>query len=455
MPESDVATHTNGPRVGPSITDLLSDLNKYLSVALQNLKSQGPDLKQALQDDYHLPDPETLKLAARAVDLMHQIQLLLDPPVLILADHFLGISREEHLQVQKKKTVSLANTALFKGYVRSKCLSAAVDRGVADALEKGPLTIDELAEATKSREDRLDQVLRILSTCGIFHRDNTVESYSNTPASSLLRSGHRDQWHNWARLYGSQFYDIARGIPDSTRGEAARSAAQINYNTDDNMFSFFHARGWMPELHRTLGGGAAAQMPGILEDYPWHEVANELIVDIGCGSGAFLAGLLRRYGTIKGGLYDLPHVVEHIRPFFRSGGEYSDVANQIPEGNLSGGDFFESVPPSAVYTMKWCLHDWKDAQATEILKSIRRAVVTGPTSRLIVLESILSDDYSSRLSQYGNINMMMTADGQERTEGQWRGLAYDSGWKIDKIWDLRGAWVKALDFRPASDWSQS
>lgn len=339
--------------------------------------------------------------------------------------------------------------------MRSKCLSAAVERGVPDALENGPLSVEELAEATKSRGDRLNQVLHILSTAGIFHRDEMTNSYSNSPASSLLRSGHRDQWHNWARLYGNQFYDIARGIPESTRGDAVRWAAQINYETDDNMFSFFKARGWVPELHRTLGGGAAAQMPGILEDYPWHEVADGLIIDVGGGSGSFLAGLLRRYGMLKGGLYDLPYVIDHVRPFFRPGGEYADVADQVPDENLIGGDFFKSIPPSAVYTMKWCLHDWKDAQAIEILKMIRASIVPGPTSRLVVLESILSNDQSGRLSQYGNINMMMTADGQERTEEQWRNLALGSGWRIDKIWDLRGAWVKAMDFRLATDESQS
>lgn len=88
MPESDIPMITNGRKVGSDITGILSELNNYLSDALENLKSRGPGL--GLQEDDHLPDPETSKLAARAVDLTHQIQLLLDPPVLILADHFLG-----------------------------------------------------------------------------------------------------------------------------------------------------------------------------------------------------------------------------------------------------------------------------------------------------------------------------------------------------------------------------
>lgn len=339
------------------------------------------------------------------------------------------------------------------GYVKSKCLSAAVERGVPDALEKGPATLDRLAEVTHSRSDRLGQILHILCSHGVFLYDAATGNYSHTPVSSLLRSSHWTQWHNWVTLYGDQFYDIARGIPESTREDATRWAAQINYDTDENMFSFFHNQGWVPQLHRTLGGGAAAQMPGILEDYPWNEVSDGLVIDVGGGSGAFIAGLMRRYPTMRGGIFDLPHVIDHVRPFFRGDGQFSDIGDRVGNENLLGGDFFESVPSCAVYTMKWCLHDWKDSQAITILKKIRQSIIIEPRSRLIVLESILSDKHSARLSQYGDINMMMTANGQERTEAQWEDLAVLSGWRIGKIWDLRRAWVKAIDFRPIIDQS--
>ncbi|KAI1457504.1 O-methyltransferase-domain-containing protein [Annulohypoxylon moriforme] len=405
---------------------ILEDLNSRLTHCLASLESLSPPLVDLLHHETKLPNIENVNRAAQTVDLLHKVQLALDPPALILADHFLG-------------------------YVKSKCLSAAVDRGVPDALEKGPATLDKLAEMTHSRSDRLGQVLHILCSHGIFAYDAATGTYSHTSASSLLRSSHWTQWHNWVTLYGDQFYDIARGIPDSTREDATRWAAQINYDTDDNMFSFFRSQGWVPQLHRTLGGGAAAQMPGILEDYPWHEVAGGLVMDIGGGGGAFIAGLMRKYPTMRGGIFDLPHVIDHVRPFFRGEGQFSDIGDRVDDGDLIGGDFFESVPPCTVYTMKWCLHDWKDPQAIAILKIIRQNIVIEPNSRLIVLESILSDDHSARLSQYGDINMMMTANGQERTEAQWRNLAALSGWEIRKIWDLRRAWVKAMDFRPILD----
>lgn len=310
------------------------------------------------------------------------------------------------------------------------------------------MTLDELAKSTESRSDRLSQILRILYTNGIFTFDSSTGTIANNQVSSLLRSDHWTQWHNWVTLYGNQFYDIARGIPESVRSDTKRWAAQINYDTDENMFSYFRSQGWVPQLHRTLGGSATAQMPGILEDYPWQEVSQSLVMDLGGGGGGFIAGLLQKYPTMRGGIFDLPHVLDHVRPFFRPGGQFSKFQQQVLDQDLIAGDFFKSIPERSVYTMKWCLHDWKDPEALAILKNIRSSIVQKPGSTLVVLESILSDAHSGRLSHYGDINMMMTANGQERTEAQWRDLVELAGWRVERIYDLRRAWVNAIDLRP-------
>ena len=58
------------------------------------------------------------------------------------------------------------------------------------------------------------------------------------------------------------------------------------------------------------------------------------------------------------------------------------------------------------------------------------------------------DGEMGKLSRYGDINMMMTAKGQERGESEWRTLAAKSGWEIRRIVSLRNAWVSAIDLRP-------
>lgn len=110
------------------------------------------------------------------------------------------------------------------------------------------------------------------------------------------------------------------------------------------MFSYFQASGWLPQLHKTLGGGTAAQMPCILEHYPWEEIADELVVDIGGGCGGILVGLLRKHSTMQGGIFDLQHVIEHVEPFFEPEGHYGDLRDRMSETNLVAGDFFKHVP---------------------------------------------------------------------------------------------------------------
>ncbi|RWA08674.1 hypothetical protein EKO27_g6430 [Xylaria grammica] len=248
-------------------------------------------------------------------------------------------------------------------------------------------------------------------------------------------------------------YDVARGIPESVKESTTKSAAQINYSTDLNMFQYFQEQGWVGLLHRTLSGGAEAQAPGIVEDYPWGKISldkNSIIMDIGGGSGGLIASILRRYKDLRGGVMDQPHVIEHTRSaFHQAGGIYTDVGERVSSEHLVGGDFLKVVPSFGVYTMKWCLHDWKDEDALTILRNIRDAITQGPGSKLIILESVLADGRSQRLARYADVHMMMmTGQGLERTEKDWHNLAQRSGWKIGAIYNLRNAWVKALEFRP-------
>lgn len=50
-------------------------------------------------------------------------------------------------------------------------------------------------------------------------------------------------------------------------GNATRSPAQFNFDTDDSMFKYFTDHGWLSEFHSTLSGGAITQAPSLLADY--------------------------------------------------------------------------------------------------------------------------------------------------------------------------------------------
>lgn len=352
----------------------------------------------------------------------------------------------------------LTRFASFLGYyLCSKSLVAAVSLKIPDILssssgESGTgtgMTVASLAEAARAREDRLRPVMRLLYNNGIFTYDAQSDSYANNSRSELLRSDHWTQWHTWVDLYATEFYDMARGIPDSLLQGATRTAAQINYDTDDSIFAYFEKRGWVPRVHRAFGASQVAQAPGILADYPWHEVADKTVLDIGGGGGGLVASLLRAHPGMRGGLLDLPAVVEHARPSFHApGGRFADVGLRVAPADLVAGDFLAGpVPRREVYVIKWCLHNWLDPEAVRILRNIREAMIPGEQSRLVVLDAVLRDGAMGRLAQYGDVQMLMTARGKERTADDWQRLADASGWTIRGYYTLRNAWVSAIEMR--------
>lgn len=335
------------------------------------------------------------------------------------------------------------------GYMKTKALVAAVELNIPDILASGSRTVDELAAASSARPDRLKQVMNTLKNNGIFSYDAEKGMYHNNTTSELLARGHWTQWCNWVDLYGNEFYDMARGLPASLKSN--RCPAQINYDTDESMFNYFTKQGWMPKFLTTLSGGANAQAPGILADYPWDEVADATVLDIGGGDGGLIALLLRRYVAMKGGVMDLSKSIELCKNnFWGPEGKYTDVGSRVAEEHLITGDFLKGCPAFEVYTMKWCLHDWADSEVLVILKNIRRSIKKGPRSRLIILESILRDGHMGRMSRYGDLNMMIAVGGGERTEQQWLSLAAQSGWQVGRVCVLRNAWPCAIEFLP--DW---
>ena len=407
---------------------VLQSLEVSLRSALGALETEAVAnaLNTALHNDTALPHKALGQCAARITDLMGNIGKHLEPADTVLADHFLG------------------------GYMATKCLVAAVELGIPDLLAAGPLPLDQLAEAANANPDRLRQVLQTLAANNIFNWDPQTDTVANNRVSTRLQKDHWMRWCFWVDLYGNEMYDAARGIPEAVRRGVERTPAQVSFQTDLDMFTYFQQRGWTARLHRTLGAGATAMAPGILADYPWAEVADKTVLDVGGGGGALLALLLRAHPAMRGALLDLAAVVDRAAAAFAPGGEYADLAARVPRENLHAGDFLAKTPPAEVYTIKWVLHDWDDADALTILRNIRQAIVQGPASRLVVLESVVGEQRgrSDRLARYGDINMMMMAGGRERTERQWRRLAVDAGWEIKTILPLRNAWMQALDLRP-------
>ncbi|KAE8137351.1 O-methyltransferase-domain-containing protein [Aspergillus pseudotamarii] len=412
--------------VHDKIENVLQDTVQVLTRAIDTLKANKDEVVQRLHDPDNLPESCLNELSIRANDLAHELRLLLEPRPVLIANYFLGSAN-------------------------CKCLNAAVELAVADILGRDSMTLADLAKACGANEIRLKQIMRVLHNDGIFEFHAASSSYSNNACSLLLQKKHWTKWWYWVDLYGNEFYEMARGIPAACRQGEKRMPSQIAFDTDMSMFSWFAAQGSLHRVHRTLGGGAIAQAPGILQDYPWEEVIDgkTTIIDIGGGGGGLVATLCRAFPDLHGGIFDRPEVIQHaVENFHSPQGIYQDIGHRVARTDLRGGDFFQGVPRYEIYTMKWCLHDWGDEEAVQVLSNIRKAIIPGPRSRLILFEILLREGRSGHLARMADLSVFMAANGRERDKAEWCSLALKSGWSIRKVYNLRRAWPSAMELVP-------
>jgi 2,7-dihydroxy-5-methyl-1-naphthoate 7-O-methyltransferase len=144
----------------------------------------------------------------------------------------------------------------------------------------------------------------------------------------------------------------------------------------------------------------------------WDDVRS--VVDVGGGTGAMLAEILRIRPKARGILVDLPRTVALSGEIFQAAG----VADRV---TTVGQSFFDPLPAGAdVYLLKGILNDWPDAEAKMILS--RCAEAARPDGLVVVLGGVSQDDARRSL-----VIEMVLLGGKHRAVTEFRELARDAG----------------------------
>ena len=147
----------------------------------------------------------------------------------------------------------------------------------------------------------------------------------------------------------------------------------------------------------------------------WKSVRS--VVDVGGGTGAMLAQVLRRWPEIQGTLVDLPRTVSFSGETFQAAG----VAERV---TTVGQSFFDLLPAGAdIYLLRGIVNDWPDREATALLS--RCAEAARPTGRVVVLGGVVPEGAPRRLT----IEMVLLG-GKNRTVAEFRELAREAGLKV-------------------------
>jgi len=252
------------------------------------------------------------------------------------------------------------------------CVHVAATLRIADHMATGITEIDPLAAASGAHPDSLRRMLRQLVSKGVFEEPALGRFALNDVARGLLDDGARlgldldGIGGRMAHAWGTLLSAVRTGRP------AYQEAFGRRFWDD------LEAHPKVAEAFDALMGPAGHGVPDpevLLDPGAWDSVRT--VMDVGGGTGALLAEVLRAHPEVRGTLVDLPRTVARSREMFESKG----VADRV---TVVGQNFFDPLPGGCdLYWMKNVLADWPDAEATALLK--RCADAARPGGRVVVL----------------------------------------------------------------------
>jgi 2,7-dihydroxy-5-methyl-1-naphthoate 7-O-methyltransferase len=251
------------------------------------------------------------------------------------------------------------------------CVHVAATLRIADHIAAGKTEIGELAAAAGADRDSLHRMLRHLVSKGLFEEGAAGHFVLNDAARGLLEDGVRlgldlDGFGSrMAHAWGTLLSAVRTGKP--AYHEAFGRGFWEDLEAHPEIAAQFDA------LMGPAGHGAPD--PEILADAAdWESI--KTVVDVGGGTGALLAEILRRHPGVRGTLVDLPRTVARAGEVFKAAG----VADRV---TTVGQSFFDPLPGGAdLYIFKSVLSDWPDREALAILK--RCAEAARPSGRVAI-----------------------------------------------------------------------
>jgi hypothetical protein len=291
---------------------------------------------------------------------------------------------------------------LLRGATATRVTGIVAELGVADVLTGGPRPVAEVAREVGADPDTLGHYLLALASDGVFEQVEP-DVYRNTAASELLSSG--EPWNAFARLYGGVWH---RAVGDLT----ATGAKAVG----GDFWSWLAAHPEERRLFDLAMEDGKEQRAERLAALDWRD--GETVVDVGGGNGSLLLELFARRPGLHGIVLDLPETVR------------DEAALVQAEIEFVGGSFFETVPAGDTYVLGTVLHNWPNAEATAILRTIRDHASAG--ARVLILEWVVQP--GSEPAWFALLGHALFAS-HERTEAEWRRLLERAGLRLDAVGD--------------------
>jgi hypothetical protein len=308
---------------------------------------------------------------------------------------------------------------MITGYWLSQAIYAAAKFGIADLLKSGPRSVEELSQKTSTNPDALYRLLRALASVGIF-AEGPPRQFSLTPLAEPLQAGVPDSKRALALMSGDEQFKAWTEIVYSI--ETGKKAFDKVFGKP--IFDYLGEHLDKAQIFDAAMVGIHGRESGAVQK-AYDFAGINTLVDIGGGNGSQLIELLQANPSMRGVLFDLPHVVERAKAPIAAAG----LASRC---ELASGSFFESVPAGAdAYFMRHIIHDWEDEKSLTILRNCHRAMPAH--GRLLIVESVIPPGNEPFGGKFLDLVMLLIPGGKERTEEEYRTLFTQTGFELSKI----------------------
>lgn len=291
------------------------------------------------------------------------------------------------------------------------CIYVVATLRIADHLAAGITESQALAIRAGCDADALQRVLRHLVSKGVFEEPSPGRFALNEAAQGLLDPAQRlgldltGIGGRMASAWGSLLSAVRTGAP--AYHEVFGQPFWQDLQAHPEIAASFDA------LMGPAGHGTPD--PQVLVSGDWQQV--KTVVDVGGGTGALLAEILRAHLQLSGILVDVPETVARAQMLLQEVG----VSQRV---QIVGQSFFDPLPGGAdLYLLKSILGDWPDREALLILR--RCAEAARPNGRVVILGGVSPEERANPA-----LLMLVLLGGKDRTLTEFGALAQQAGLTI-------------------------
>lgn len=305
-------------------------------------------------------------------------------------------------------------------YWRTQVIGTVARLGIADLLAGGARDSDSLATELGVHPDALFRLMRGGIAAGLFIAF-AERTFALTPMGEGLCSNAPGSLRELAIIQSSPSHWLPWGrLTDAIRTGTSPMQAALGCDIWEH---FARHPEEAEHFARSMGDWSEMVASEVAHHVDFARFAR--VADIGGSHGDLLAQVLRAHPSCRGILFELPQVAESAKPVLESRG----LANRV---EVVAGSFFEpGIPAADAYLLKHILHDWDDDVSTTLLRRVHEAAPAG--ARLFVVELVIPDNRNPDPTHLMDLNMLVVANGRERTREEFHSLLTATAWKVKRL----------------------